>query len=244
MPRACLGTVGGEHAKPAKEKNMETMRKTALASRMLVLLTLALLSLADYAVAAVGCDLNDPDKDVARLFPESTGYKTNYLSIDKLGGQPLLKEIEKRLGDAFQGLYETADVPYTLYEIFKDKEKIGYIHGVNQKGKYGGIQVFLVLDMEGTIKSFYFQKLTSRAAGQLREPAFGKQFAGLSLVDFYPYDVKTGKSVPPGKVDQIKNPVPEAEGDFRVALRATKKNLILMDEFVYANKHLQYLQEN
>ncbi|WP_417909102.1 hypothetical protein [Candidatus Electronema sp. PJ] len=211
--------------------------------KSIALVMLLCLSLTDTLHAAVGCDLNDPDKDVARLFPESTSYKTNYLSIDKLGGQPLLKEIEKRLGDSFQGLYETADVPYTLYEIFKDKEKIGYIHGVNQKGKYGGLQVFLVLDMEGKIKSFYFQKLTSKAAKNLREPAFGQQFAGLSLADFYPYQVKTGKSVPPGKVDQIKNPVPEAEEDFRASLRATKKNLILMDEFVHGNKHLQYFQE-
>ncbi|WP_417914221.1 hypothetical protein [Candidatus Electronema sp. JM] len=206
---------------------------------LLMLLAFVFLFAPDQAHAAVGCDLNDPDKDVARLYPESTGYKTSYLSLDKLGGEPLLKEIEKRLGDAFQGLYETVDVPYTLYEIFKDKEKIGYIHGVNQKGKYGGIQVFLVLDTEGTIKSFYFQKLTSKAAKALREPDFGKQFIGLNLKDFYPYDVKAGKSVPPGKVDQIKNPVPEAEEDFRAALRATKKNLILMDQFVYGNKHLQ-----
>ncbi len=206
---------------------------------LLMLLLSASFFAADQAHAAVGCDLNDPDKDVARLYPESTGYKTSYLSLDKLGGEPLLKEIEKRLGDAFQGLYETVDVPYTLYEIFKGKEKIGYIHGVNQKGKYGGIQVFLVLNMDGTIKSFYFQKLTSKAAKALREPDFGRQFIGLNLKDFYPYDVKAGKSVPPSKVDQIKNPVPEAEEDFRAALRATKKNLILMDQFVYSNKHLQ-----
>jgi len=194
---------------------------------------------AQSAQAAVGCDLNDPDKDVARLFPESTGYKTTYMSVEKIGGQPLLEKIEKRLGDSFHGLYETIDNPYTLYEIFKDKEKIGYIHGVNQKGQYGGIQVFLVLDMTGSIKSFYLQKLTSRAANQLRDPAFGKQFAGLNLADFSTYDVVSGKSSAPGKVDQIKNPAPDAEKDFRAALRAAKKNLILMDEFVYSNKHLK-----
>jgi len=55
-------------------------------------------------------------------------------------------------------------VPYTLYEVFKGKEKIGYIHGVNQKGQYGGIQVFVVLDLEGVIRNFYFQKLTSGTA--------------------------------------------------------------------------------
>lgn len=192
--------------------------------------------------AAVGCDLNDPDRDVARLFPESTGFKTSYLSIDKRGSEPLLKEIEKRLGDPFQGLYEKIDVPYTFYEIFKANEKIGYIHGVNQKGKYGGLQVFLVLDLDGTVRSFYFQKLTSRAAKKLRAPEFGQQFIGLSLKDFYPYNVQLGKSLPLGKVDQIKNPVPEAEEDFRAALRAVKKNLILLDEFFLNNKHLQHFK--
>jgi len=189
--------------------------------------------------AAVGCDLNDPDRDVARLFPGSTGYKTVYMSIDKKGGDALVKEIEKRLGDNFQGLYETADVPYTVYEIFSGTEKIGYIHGVNQKGQYGGIQVFLSLDMEGKIKTFYFQKLTSRAAKALREDSFGQQFVDLNLTDFYKYDVKTGKSLEPGKVEHITNPAPDAESDFRAAMRAAKKNLILMDEFVFGNKYLK-----
>jgi hypothetical protein len=181
---------------------------------------------------AVGCDLNDPDRDVARLFPESTGYKTNYVSIDRKGGQPLLDKIETKLGDKFHGIYETIDVPYTIYEIFANKRKVGYIHGVNQKGQFGGIQVFLSLDLEGRIKAFYIQKMTSRYAGKLRDANFGRQFIGLTLKDFDLYDVVSGKAS--GKVEAIRNPAPEAEADFRAALRATKKNLILMDEFVYS----------
>jgi len=192
------------------------------------------LILGGYAVTwgAVGCDLNDPDRDVARLFPESTGYKTHYVSIDRKGGQPLLAKIETRLGDKFRGIYETIDVPYTIYEIFANKKKIGYIHGVNQKGQFGGIQVFVSLDLEGRIKAFYIQKMTSRYAGKLRDANFGKQFLGLTLKDFDLYDVISGKAS--GKVGAIKNPALEAEADFRAALRATKKNLILMDEFVYS----------
>jgi hypothetical protein len=203
---------------------------------MLVLSTAALL------YAAVGCDLNDPDRDVARLFPGSTGYKTNYVGIDQKGGPELLAKIEQRLGDKFQGLYETIDVPYTLYDVFKGKEKIGYIHGVNQKGQYGGIQVFVVLDLEGTIRAFYFQKLTSRYGKELRDPKFGEQFVGLSLKDFYAYDVASGKAAPSSEVNRIKNPVPEVELDFRAALRGLKKNLILVDEFIFNNKHLQYFK--
>src|SRR4030043_932414 len=108
--------------------------------------------------AAVGCDLNDPDRDVKRLFPESTGYKTLYVSIAKRGGEELLRKIEARLGDHFKGLFETADVPYTMYEIYQDADLIGYIHGVNQKGTYGGLQVFLALHPKGGIRGFTFKK--------------------------------------------------------------------------------------
>ena len=198
-----------------------------------------LLVLTGYTAAwgAVGCDLNDPDRDVARLFPESTGYKTIYTSILQKGGEKLLATVETRLGDKFHGIYETIDVPYTIYEIFANKKKVGYIHGVNQKGQFGGIQVFLSLDLEGRIKAFYIQKMTSKYAGKLRDANFGRQFLGLTLKDFELYDVISGKAS--GKVEAIKNPAPEAEADFRAALRATKKNLILMDEFVFSPQPAQ-----
>jgi hypothetical protein len=189
------------------------------------------------ALGAVGCDLNDPDRDVARLFPESTGYKTVYTSIQKKGGEKLLATVEQRLGDKFKGIFETIDVPYTIYEINAGKKKIGYIHGVNQKGQFGGIQVFLVQTLDGTIRGFYIQKMTSQYAGKLRDAKFGRQFHGLTLKDFEHYDVVSGKAS--GKAAEIKNPAPEAEADFRAALRATKKNLILMDEFVFSAQSAQ-----
>ena len=193
------------------------------------------------AYGAVGCDLNDPDRDVARLFPESTGYKTHYVSVLQRGGDPLLAKVEKRLGDKFHGVYETIDVPYTIYEIFTGKKRVGYIHGVNQKGQFGGIQVFVALDLEGRIKAFYIQKMTSKYAGKLRDAGFGRQFQGLTLKDFELYDIASGKGA--GKVGSIKNPAPEAEADFRASLRATKKNLVLMDEFVYAHQTASPNQE-
>jgi hypothetical protein len=186
------------------------------------------------AWGAVGCSLNDPDRDVAWIFPESTNYKAFYVNIVNLGGEPLLKKVESELGDTFHGLYENIDNPYTVYEIYAGKKMVGYIHGVNQKGQYGGIQVFLALDRSERIKQFYLQRLSSQYAGKLRAPAFRKQFIGLALKDFETYDVVTGKGT--GRVEQIKNPAPQAEGDFRAILRATKKNLILMRELVYSRQ--------
>jgi hypothetical protein len=208
-----------------------------LAAGALVLCASAL-----FLYAAVGCDLNDPDRDVKRLFPDSTGYKTQYVSITKKGGDELLHKIEARLGDKFTGLFETSDVPYTMYTITKGADIVGYIHGTNQKGTYGGLQVFLALDVKGVIKGFYFQKLTSKAAKAFRDPAFGKQFLGLSLEDFYTYDVTSGKEDPAGPISRIKNPDPGSEKDFRATLRATKKNLILVDEFLLGNPHLKFFK--
>ncbi len=211
--------------------------------RLRIILLAYILFILNFSLyAAVGCDLNDPDRDVKRFFPESTGYKTLYVSISKKGGEALLKEIERRLGENFKGLFETIDIPYTMYLVYKGSELIGYIHGVNQKGQYGGIQVFLALDLEGNIKAFYFQKLTSKNARLFRDAKFGQQFVGLNLKDFYNYDVVSGKELVAGKISQIKNPSPESDADFRAALRATKKNLILVDEFLFGNRYLKYFK--
>jgi hypothetical protein len=180
--------------------------------------------------AAVGCDLNDPDRDVKRFFPASTGYKTNYFSISKLGGQELLKKVEERLGDAFQGSYETIDVPYTLYTIYNGSEIAGYIHGINQKGRYGGLQVFLIYLPDLTVKNFYYQKLTSKKAKELRSENFAGQFIGLSLKDFESYNPQKQEGGSQ-KVKDIKNPNPEDDADFKATLRAVKKNLILSKIF-------------
>jgi hypothetical protein len=180
--------------------------------------------------AATGCDLNSPDRDVPRLFPESTRYTSRYLSLrsDQLG------HVVTRLGANFRAIYDPLDVPYTLYDIYSGNEKIGYIHGVNQKGQFGGIQVFVSLDLDGRIKAFYIQKITGPSVGEFRKAAFGRQFLGISLKDFDSYDPVSGKGS--GRLAKVHNPVPDMETDFYGILRALKKNLVLMDELVYSSK--------
>jgi hypothetical protein len=181
------------------------------------------------AWGAIGCDLNFPDRDVARLFPGSTGYRTVSVEIQKLGGDRMLAKVEARLRDQLRGLYETIDVPYTIYVVHKNNEVVGYIHGVNQKGYYGGIQIFLALDLDLKIKTFYLQKMSGAYAGKFTHPDFEGQFAGLALADFDRYEVSTGQAT--GRLAAIRNPAPEAALDFKLTLRGLKKNLILVHEF-------------
>jgi len=184
----------------------------------------------EIAFAAVGCELNDPDRDIKRAFPQSTGYRTDFVTIAERGGEKLKIEIEKELGDKFDALYESLDVPYTYYTVLKGKDVIGYMHGVNQKGLYGGMQLIMATDPEGKIILFYYQKLSSSEAKALRDRSFTDRFTGLTLEDF-------NKSNESGsRISDIKDPTKNSHEDFLHTLRGLKKNIILLNEFILKGK--------
>ncbi|MEK6545935.1 MAG: hypothetical protein AABZ28_05345 [Nitrospinota bacterium] len=182
--------------------------------------------------AAVGCTLNDPDRDTRRLFPESTGYKTTFITILEKGGEILARKLEEKLNDSFEPVYETLDVPYAYYQIFKGKEHIGWVFGVNQKGEYGGLQLILATDLKGEVLNFYYQRISSPDAKRFRDKGFLGFFKGLTLRDFEAYDPKTGKiNNPASSLVRIKNPIERNDIDFKATLRGLKKNLTLFNEF-------------
>ncbi|MBN1492976.1 MAG: hypothetical protein JW938_02375 [Candidatus Omnitrophica bacterium] len=194
--------------------------------KIIVFSVIMLTMVVSIGYAAVGCTLNDPDRDIQRLFPEVTNYKTEFITIEERGGETLAKEIQEKLGDTFDPLYESLDVPYAFYTVLKGKDIIGYVHGVNQKGMYGGMQLILATDPEGKIIDFYYQKLSSPESKKFRSDAFTKQFVGLCLADFYARDLK----------GEIKDPSENSKQDYEATLRGLKKNLILYDEFMLGNR--------
>jgi hypothetical protein len=195
-----------------------------------VLVILILLATSTRVFGAVGCTLNDPDRDIKRLFPDATNYRTEFISIQERGGKELLQEIEQKLGDKFEPIYESMDVPYAYYTVLRKKKVIGYVHGVNQKGTFGGMQLILATDIEGLIVDFYFQKITSPEARLFRDRKFTGQFKKLSLKDFYTQDM----------VKHIKEPGEKSNQDYLAVLRGLKKNLIMHDEFMLNNKYDKY----
>jgi hypothetical protein len=180
--------------------------------------------------AAVGCTLNNPDRDIKRLFPEATNYKTEFITIKERGGEDLAKEIEAKLKDKLEPTYESLDVPYAYYTVLKGKDIIGYVHGVNQKGTYGGMQIILSTDPQGVIIDFYYQKITSPESKKFKDKKFTGRFAGLTLADFYRQDIS----------EKIKDPTAKNPEDYFATLRGIKKNLILHDEFMLKNKYDEF----
>src|SRR5204863_2938419 len=123
-----------------------------------------------------------PAEDLKFLYPEMTTYKEELAEFPKLkDGAAMFKGLRARLASDLDPIYETYETPYTVYNVFKGSEKIGIVHGVNVPGKGGVIQIFLSIDPgTGEIKSFFFQRLESPAARQLRSKEFRAQFIGLT----------------------------------------------------------------
>ena len=186
----------------------------------LILIILFLANICTSSFAAIGCSLDDPDRDVQRIFPQSSGYKTVIVTIKEIGGEALQKQIEERLGDRFDSVYESLDVPYAYYTVLKGKDVIGYVHGINQKGKFGILQLVAAIDTQGRIQALYFQKISSPEAAKFKDSVFTDKFKGLSLDDFTK------------RVSQITDPSLNSPEDFRATLRGIKKDLILLDIFI------------
>ena len=201
------------------------------------------------ARAAIGCTLSNPAQDLKYLYPELTSFKEELEEFPRLkDGAALFKSLGERLGTDLDPIYETYETPYTVYSVFKGKSKVGVVHGVNVPGKGGVIQVFLSADPKtAALRRFFFQRLESPAAAALRAKEFRAQFEGLTLADFYKHDYYAAAE--PGaaadKVGRLKAPTLDAAGkpDYEAALRGVRKNLILLDLFVYGRRFEPFFEK-
>lgn len=192
--------------------------------RRIFFLILGLFLCLPRAVVAINaCTLNDPDKDIKRLFPESTGYTVTFLTIQEKGGKALKEEMERELGDIFEPVYEGIDAPNAFYTVFNGSKVIGYVHGVNQKGKYGGLQLMIVTGLDGKIQTFWYHRISSPEAARFQDLKFTERFNGLTLADF-----KRGGLL-------ITDPSQNSVYDFQATLRGLKKNLIFREKVFLAD---------
>jgi hypothetical protein len=207
-------------------------------------LVLALLAAAapQQLFGAIGCTLSNPAEDLKYLYPGMTTFKEELMEFPRMkDGAALFQGLRTRLGSDLDPIYETYETPYTVYSVFQGATKIGVVHGVNVPGKGGVIQVFVATDPKtAEIRNFFFQRLESPAARQLRAKEFRTQFEGLTLADFYKHDYYAAAQ--PGakadKVGAIRPPALDAGGkpDYEASLRGLRKNLILLDCFVYGRR--------
>lgn len=216
-------------------------------------------------VQVVPCQLNNPDQDTLRLFPERTNYRTEFIRTDemgekrRIGGEALYRELEKRLGDKWDTIWETKDIPYVFYEILKGSDRIGWVFGSNQ-GWPGAdnAQLMPAFDLDERIREFYYQKLPSFEKERLETQEFYSQFIGLTLEHFYIHEqlgnlkVSDKDILALDMISRIKDPTQREHEGFQKTLRGIKKDCIYIDDFKFGNKikkdevfaKVKYLVEN
>jgi hypothetical protein len=215
-------------------------------THLLICLFVAALALPQQAFAAIGCTLSNPAEDLKYLYPGMTTFKEELKEFRNLkDGAELFNGLKARLGSDLDPIYETFETPYTVYSVFKGQEKIGIVHGVNVRGKGGVIQVFLSMDpTTAEIRNFFYQRLESPVARQLRSKELRAQFTRLTLADFYKHDyyAVADSASKADKIAAIKPPAidPSGRADYDASLRGIRKNLILLDFFVYGKKFESY----
>lgn len=204
---------------------------------------LFLLTLAppQHLFGAIGCTLSNPAEDLKYLYPQMTTFKEDLKEFPRLtGGAEQYKGLKTRLGSDLDPIYEAYETPYTVYTVYQGGNRIGIVHGVNVPGKGGVIQIFLSLNpVTAEIQKFFFQRLESPAARALRDKEFRDQFTGLTLADFYKHDYYA-LGDPGAKADRVAaiRPPVDAGGhpDYPASIRGIRKNLILLDYFVFGKR--------
>ncbi|MEE2751370.1 MAG: DUF3179 domain-containing (seleno)protein [Myxococcota bacterium] len=144
---------------------------------------LAVATLKPAPLAAVGCSLRNPDQDIQRFFPTATDYLVNYVSFENQAPDAL-SNLEQLLGEPLDPVYETSDVPYTLYTVYSGQNTLGYVFGTNQRGTYSTIQIIAIVDASLELKTVYLQTLRSPAFEAFQSAVFLEALSQFDLVDF------------------------------------------------------------
>ena len=141
--------------------------------REMILIALVLAIYFPLSAFAAVCVFRFPDRDVYKLYPKATNYKSVLKTIDK-DAKP---KIEALLGRPL----DPDETELTFYEIYKGKELIGMIHPHAERGEYGTIEVVWAFTPDGKIIDFTIQRDREKKGKELNGPEFRKQFAGKDI---------------------------------------------------------------
>lgn len=118
------------------------------------------------------CVWRNPERTMARLFPEAKDYKTIAKKIDP----DSLKTIEARSGRLLPGQRDQ----FQYFELTgPGGALLGYVFAASQKGEYGAIEFVAGLDKEGRVKGLYIQRSREKES-EFKSREFLDQFNGIS----------------------------------------------------------------
>lgn len=167
----------GDEKKQKREdvtrKKEKTMKKLLEFKKTILIIALVLAIYFPLSSFAAVCVFRFPDRDVYKLYPKATNYKSVLKTIDK----DSKGKIEAVLGQPL----DPDETELTFYEIYKGKELVGMIHPHAERGEYGTLEVVWAFTPDGKIIDFTIQRDREKKGKELNSPDFRKQFAGKDL---------------------------------------------------------------
>ena len=179
--------------------------------KTILILTLVLAVYFPLSSFAAVCVFRFPDRDVYKLYPKATNYKSVLKTIDKDTKQ----KIEALLGRPL----DPDETELTFYEIYKGKELIGMIHPHAERGEYGTIEVVWAFTLDGKIIDFTIQRDREKKGKELNAQEFRRQFAGKDLNS--PFVLENTKEIN----TKLLKPVQEADKGSSAIAYGAKKTL-------------------
>uniref|UniRef100_A0A7V3ZVF2 FMN-binding protein n=1 Tax=candidate division WOR-3 bacterium TaxID=2052148 RepID=A0A7V3ZVF2_UNCW3 len=133
------------------------------------------------------CLWRNPDRDIKKIFPKATHYKSIIRKYNKKEKEKIEKLIGKNL--------DIDETEFTFYQIFANKKRIGTVLTHTEKGEYGAIEVVIGLDTLRKVIKVLIQRDREIKSKELRSENFLKQFEERSFKD----TIEVNKTIKPIK---------------------------------------------
>lgn len=111
------------------------------------------------------CALRDPIKNIYRLFPDATSYRSIVHKIDKSAQKQVKNKVPFSIHNDELG-------QHTLYVAMKGKMPLGIIHSRSEVGLWGLIEIVWAFDFELNVVDFMFQRCRESACKLIEAPSF------------------------------------------------------------------------
>lgn len=126
------------------------------------------------AIAQANCALRNPDRQIYKIFPDASSYRTIVARVD----DKKKDAIEVIVGSP---LARTDLGKHTIYVVLRGSVPIGFVHARMEIGTRGSIELVWALDLDLNIKAFSVQVSRERNTKAIQSDEFKKKLVGRNL---------------------------------------------------------------
>lgn len=152
------------------------------------------------------CALRDPNRQIYRLFPKATSYR----SVVRTVGKDARREVGARLPF---NLHFNELGRHTLYVPMRGDEVLGLVHVRSEAGRWGLVEVAWGFDLDLNVLSYEFQRCRDREREALEAIEVRNKLVGADFEALRGMLVKDGDKLAPGAL-----PVDPSAADLAVTV--------------------------